>query len=205
MTSQSPRAAPGRAPRRNRAAPPPKPSRRTPLVLGVSAVGAFVIIAGLVLWMRMRGSDDAANLTAVESFTVAERTHVQVPVTYQQTPPVGGNHAPVWQNCGFYDAPIPSEQAVHSMEHGAAWITYRPDLDGGQVQALQRVARSQTFVISSPFPGLPAPVIASAWGRQLRLERADDPRLQLFLSRFRVGPQTPEPGAPCTGGTGTPK
>lgn len=205
MTSQSPRPASGRSRRLNRASPPPKPSRRTPIVFGLSLAAAAVIVAGLILLMRMAGSDDAEVLTGVESFTITERNHVQVPVTYQQTPPVGGNHAPVWQNCGSYDAPISSEQAVHSMEHGAVWVTYRPDLDSGQGEALRQLARRQTFIISSPFPGLPAPVVASAWGRQLRLESADDPRLQQFLRRFRIGPQTPEPGAPCTGGRGTPK
>ena len=43
--------------------------------------------------------------------------------------------------------------------------------------------------------------MASAWGAQLRLEGADDPNLERFISSYRKGPQTPEPGATCSGGT----
>ncbi len=56
--------------------------------------------------------------------------HLEEPVTYTENPPVGGVHNPVWQNCGYYAAPIPNETAVHSLEHGAIWITYQPDLPG---------------------------------------------------------------------------
>jgi hypothetical protein len=46
---------------------------------------------------------------------------------------------------------------------------------------------------------LSTPVVASAWGKQLRLKSVDDPKLQEFIRAYRKGPQTPEPGAPCTG------
>jgi hypothetical protein len=31
----------------------------------------------------------------VQSYEITERAHVQTPVTYAQTPPVGGRHAPI--------------------------------------------------------------------------------------------------------------
>jgi hypothetical protein len=63
---------------------------------------------------------------------------------------------------------------------------------------------SSRYVILSPYPGLPSPVVASAWGKQLQLPSVSDPRLGQFIDYFRQGPQTPEPGATCAGGTGTP-
>ena len=36
---------------------------------------------------------------------------------------------------------------------------------------------------------------------QLALTGADDPRLEAFVKQYRQGPQTPEPGAACTGGS----
>ena len=140
----------------------------------------------------------------VQRFEVSERTHINAPVAYAQVPPVGGNHAPVWQNCGFYDASIANENGVHSLEHGAVWITYRPDLPIEQVDAVRRLTHGQTHVLVSPYPGLPAPVVASAWGRQLRLDSAGDPRLEQFVRAFQLGSSAPERGAPCTGGTGEP-
>ena len=103
-------------------------------------------------------------------------------------PPVGGNHAPVWQNCGVYLEPIPNETGVHSMEHGAVWITYGKDLPAAQVAQLQALGRAQTYLVVSPFDGLPSPLVLTAWGKQLRLTSADDARLDEFLTAYRQGP-----------------
>ena len=180
-------------------------SRPTP---GRRAVGALGVTAAIGLlsyiWIPElpgRGGDGPAG---VQSFGVSERAHVEGPVAYAQTPPVGGDHAPIWQNCGFYNTSIANENAVHSMEHGAIWITYQPNLPDEQVEVLRRLARGQTYVLASPYPGLPAPVVLSAWDRQLRLDSAVDDRLDQFVQSFRPGSQAPEAGGPCTEGIGQP-
>ena len=55
-------------------------------------------------------------------------------------------------------------------------------------------------MLLSPQDGQENAVTATAWGTQLVVEDAEDPRLQTFLTKYVKGPQTPEPGAPCTGG-----
>jgi hypothetical protein len=60
---------------------------------------------------------------------------------------------------------VRNETAVHSMEHGAVWITCRPGLPTEQVDKLRELATSKTYVLASPYPDLPAPVVASAWGK----------------------------------------
>jgi hypothetical protein len=125
-------------------------------------------------------------------------------VDYPQSPPVGGAHNPIWQNCGFYSKPVRNEYAVHSMEHGAVWITYSPDLPKDQVEKIKSLTQ-KSYVLASPYPGLPAPVVASAWGKQLKLNSANDPRLEQFVIDYSQGPQNPEPGAPCSGGVGSPE
>jgi hypothetical protein len=137
----------------------------------------------------------------VRTFEGLSQDHVSGPVAYAQTPPVGGEHDPIWQNCGSYTEPIVTERGVHSLEHGAVWITHRPDLAPDQIEILRRLAASQSHILVSPWAGeLPSPVMASAWGRQLTLASATDPGLDAFVRAFRMGPQTPEPGARCTGG-----
>src|SRR5919106_1309524 len=76
------------------------------------------------------GSDSspAAKIEGVESFGKQSNDHVSGTVPYDQTPPVGGDHAAKWQNCGFYSEPVANENAVHSLEHGAVWIAYKPGL-----------------------------------------------------------------------------
>lgn len=81
------------------------------------------------------------------------------------------------------------------MEHGAAWVTYRPDLAASEVDEL-RAAMPSSYAILSPFPDLPSPVVASAWGRQLMLDGADDPDLRRFFGSTckglkRLSPERP--------------
>src|ERR687894_419598 len=99
--------------------------------------------------------------------------HTEGEVDYEQSPPAGGEHNPVWQNCGYYAEPVRDENAVHSLEHGAVWITYSPDLSEDEVELLRDIAESQTYVLVSPYEGLPTPVVASAWGKQLSLQSAE--------------------------------
>jgi hypothetical protein len=144
-------------------------------------------------------------------------THIDGPVQYSVTPPVGGEHNATWMNCGVYDQPVPNERAVHNLEHGAVWITYRPSLPQAEISQLRAFVARQTVVSIAgqstgsrymdltPYPGLPAPVVVSSWGFQLRLSSPADPRLQQFVNEFRASPKyTPEYGGECTGGVGTP-
>lgn len=143
----------------------------------------------------------------VETFPVPSKSHVQGPVSYPQTPPVGGDHNGVWQNCGFYANPVAPERAVHSMEHGAVWVTYRPNLARDQVDRLRQLSRSRAYVLVSPWSNgsLPAPFVASAWGVQLKVTSAAAPALAEFVNTYAGRGNAPEPGAPCTGAFGTPE
>lgn len=174
--------------------------RKVWIALGVVAV---LGIGALLVFVPTAGDEVSQEPDGVQRFEFPTRNHVEGAVPYEQTPPAGGDHAPEWLNCGAYAEPIPSENAVHSMEHGAAWITYRPDLPADQVASMNDLARDD-FIIVSPFPDLPAPIVATAWGRQLQLQEVDDDALAQFLRSFRLGPNTPELGAPCSGGIGTP-
>lgn len=153
---------------------------------------------------RSKQNAKPVELTGLVNYGPQVRDHVDSNVTYPQTPPVGGPHNPTWQNCGVYTEPIRKELGVHSMEHGAVWITYRPDLPATAVDALRAVVRGWSFALLSPYPDLPSPVVASAWGVQMRVDSAGDPRLATFVARYVNGQQTPEPGAPCSGGEGKP-
>jgi hypothetical protein len=128
--------------------------------------------------------------------------HVDRRVDYAQTPPVGGDHAEVWQTCGFYDRPIVSEAGVHSMEHGAVWITFRPDLPDDQIALIRQYA-DQPDTLASPWADgeLPAPVVLSAWGAQIQLDALPDPRADAFITEYRKSLDAPEPNAPCHSGT----
>jgi hypothetical protein len=125
--------------------------------------------------------------------------HTLGSVAYAQVPPHSGAHDPVWQRCGFYAEPVGDEHAVHSLEHGAVWITYQPTLPQDQIDVLRAATRSRADVIVSPYPVIPAPVVVSVWGRQMHLDSVDDSRLAQALADIRIGPEAPEPGGGCDG------
>ena len=173
-------------------------ARTRGIAIAAAAVIAIALIA-LVFFMRQR---NAIVLPAgIQTFSYVGAEHATDPVDYAEHPPVGGVHDPVWQNCGYYAQPIRNEHAVHSLEHGAVWITYAPDLPETQVSTLRDIAERQSYILVSPMDELPAPVVVSAWNRQLALDDADDPQLAEFIRAFRLSPEAPEPGAACTGGT----
>jgi Protein of unknown function (DUF3105) len=122
-------------------------------------------------------------------------------VDYELRPPAGGMHRSVWWNCGFYAAPVPDENAVHDLEHGAVWLAYDPDLDATDIEVLHDLARANDKVLAAPYEGLAEgeAVVATAWARQLRLDSVDDPRLQAFVEKYQSGSQAPEAAATCTG------
>lgn len=151
-------------------------------------------------------TDPTGGIAGVEVFDGLLVTHVEGDVEYDVIPPAGGSHAGTWVPCGPYEEEVPEEEAVHSLEHGAVWVTFDPaQVPDGAFEQLVAVIFDTLggdqdlldYVLLSPYPDMPAPVVASAWGRQLRLDGVDDARLGEFLLFFTNGPQTPEPGAPC--------
>ena len=139
-------------------------------------------------------------VAGAQVFTGMSNNHVAGCVKYLQEPPVGGNHSGQWQACNYYDTPITTERGVHSMEHGAVWITFSPSIDAADRDKLRSLASNEYVLISQWGGTLPSSVVASAWGVQLRLTGVADPKLQQFVDAYANGAQTPEPGAPCRDG-----
>jgi len=140
----------------------------------------------------------------IEVYPATTNHTVEGPIDYERRPPTNGDHDPLWQNCGFYEEPIEDRHAVHSMDHGVVWITYRPDLPQQQIESLRPYGK-ENYVIASPYPGQDAPVTATSWRVQLELNGADDPRLRPFVDQFRISELAPLSGNRCTLGVGTPK
>jgi hypothetical protein len=134
-----------------------------------------------------------------------DQAHVNGKVDYPTSPPTRGAHNPVWQNCGFYTKAVLTENAVHSLEHGAVWVTYTDAADATTRSALLALAKANPFVLVTPYAANPAPFVLTAWGRQLRVESITDPRVAQFIGTYaKDGPTVPEKGASCSGALGVP-
>lgn len=193
--------------------PPPPVSKPKPWGL-IAAVVALALFAGGLLTFAVlnQGSESEAGriaeareqLESDEAMTVIPReeitfNHVEGPVEYETTPPAGGDHNAVWQACqgNIYTEPIAAEHAVHSLEHGAVWVTHQPDLPADQVDALASRVLGTDYMLMSPVEGQESPVMLSAWGYQLGVDDAADQRIDTFIQSYRSSASR-EPGASCS-------
>lgn len=144
-------------------------------------------------------SQGGGDIEGIQTFKYEGGAHQEGRVTYAQTPPAGGPHNPAWQNCGVYDRPLYDEYVVHSLEHGAVWLTYKQELSAEQVKALKKVVDGRTYTLLSPHETQAAPLVLTAWNAQLEVQDAQDPRIQKFLQKYEQGGEAPEIGASCSG------
>ncbi|GAA1517802.1 DUF3105 domain-containing protein [Streptomyces synnematoformans] len=169
------------------------------VVLATAVGGWFIVDAA-----REEDKAAAAPVKGEQSWPDLEQGHVTEDVDYEMTPPAGGVHDPAWQNCNgdVYDKPIRDENAVHALEHGAVWVTYTDKAADADVKALAERVGKTPYSMLSPYPDQDGTITLTAWGRQLTVEKASDPRVGKFFEKYVQGPQTPEQGAACTGGKG---
>ena len=178
------------------------PDNNNRTILWIVGIVAVVAVMGGLLFLALR---PAQAIAGVVQFPRPSRGHeVDLAIPFGELPPAGGNHDPAWQNCGIYDEPLNTPNAVHSLEHGAIWITYQPDLPAEEIAAIEDAVSGQNFLLVSPYPEQRSPIVLTGWGVQLELDSLDDERFDDFIEAYRVGPNTPERGASCTGGIGEP-
>ncbi|MFF6801741.1 DUF3105 domain-containing protein [Streptomyces sp. NPDC012616] len=185
------------------------------LVIGGSVVAVVALVAGGVFVVRSQSGDDApaADSKASGNFVTGKdgvrtwkgklgRTHVTRTVKYPTEPPVGGDHNQVWMNCNgdVYTKALNNMNAVHSLEHGAVWVTYNSKASKADVDALAAKVKKTPYTLMSPDDAQPDPIMLTAWGNQRTVTGAGDPNVDTFFAKFVQGQQTPEPGAACTGG-----
>ncbi len=164
----------------------------------IAAIVASVVFAPTPPPTLSPGTGDGSAIEGVETFENTS-THVEGTVDYAQSPPTGGDHNAVWLNCGIYTEPQQNENAVHSMEHGAVWITYdAAKVSADDLAALEKQLPS-SYILVSPYEGLDSPIVMSAWNAQLKLDSVDDPRIEEFLAAYWRSQNSPEPNALCSG------
>ena len=183
----------------------------------------FVVVVLAVLFGAC-GSDDTTTVatpTSTSEATVSDSTatttfvqvevdslgteHVDPPASFSNSPSIGGDHYPFWQNCGFYDVPVIEGAATHSLEHGAVWITYNTSvLSDDEVEVLRTMAEGNDRLLISPYDH-PEGLILSAWGVQLRTSfDPNAPEVGEFIETWADNPELVEAGVSCQRAAGVP-
>jgi Protein of unknown function (DUF3105) len=173
------------------------------IALGIVGFGGYQVYQNGKTWQ-----DRASAISGIKNYRKSNpkmldyKEHTNGVIKYPMAPPVGGTHNPNWQRCAgdVYTAPIASEHAVHSMEHGAVWITYQPNLPKSEVDALAKKVKGHDFTLMSPFEGQDSPISVQTWGYQLKVDKASDPRVDQFIKALREV-SSKEPGSTCTSGS----
>ncbi|MGQ0840481.1 DUF3105 domain-containing protein [Actinokineospora sp.] len=147
--------------------------------------------------------DPSENIGGVTRmpYTAGQHINPGQRVAYDQTPPFGGPHDGVWADCTgiVYPTAVRNENMVHALEHGSVWIAYNPDkVQGPALEKLKSKVDGQPYMLMSPYPALDRPISLQSWGHQLKLDSADDERIDQFIKALRSNSyQNPEPGGRC--------
>lgn len=198
----------------------------TSMGIAVAAVAAFALVQSL------QGPNDIpeAAIRAAERSGCTEvdqpassapagqhLTPDQLPYRYSDTPATSGFHEQSWITTPkVFDTQPPETQAVHSMEHGAVFVYYLPEADGGLAQEvidrLAEIAQSDQATFLAPYPTLTpeTALTLTAWNRRqscpaVETEGSDALTPQTaativngFVTAFECTGNAPEGGnAPC--------
>ena len=116
-------------------------------------------------------------------------------VQYQSNPPTSGNHWPVPLSDGIYDKEKPDEAAVHGMEHGKVWISYKPSIPDQTKKALEELLKRYSGTILTVRSANDTDIALAAWNRLDAFDLNPDgtfneQRIIDFINRWRnKGPE----------------
>jgi Protein of unknown function (DUF3105) len=183
--------------------------RQTPWGLIIVAVVIVLLAAAVIGYAVHQGSvkkasADPNKIRGIVHKTFSSGDHKTGVISYTESPPFGGPHAPVWADCTgtVYPSQIANENAVHDLEHGAVWITYKPGLPSDQLDVLTKLVSGKQYMLLTPYEGLKTNVSLQAWGYQLFVDSPNDSRVKTFIKDLRLNQKnTPELGASCTNAT----
>jgi len=180
--------------------------RQTPWGLIISTVLIVALAIGVIGYAvsQNKKKSDAKNpdkISGIVHKKFSSGEHKTTAISYAESPPMGGPHSPIWADCDgtVYPSQIANENAVHDLEHGAVWITYKPGLPADQLDVLTKLVAGKPYTLLTPYAGLKTNVSLQAWGYQLFVDSATDSRVQKFIKTLRQSQtNTPELGASCS-------
>lgn len=176
-------------------------AERRARLLRLLVYGALFALAVWFVFLRPSGAPEEIRGHEVQAFDDdGEGVHTG-PYQYETSPPVAGPHSGVIP-CGTYAQPVANENLVHSLEHGAVYALYSPELPPDQIEALENLATEQgweeNFLVAPYEEGLPEGALISigSWGYRMDLEEFDEQAIVEYYDEFE-GTRTREADIGC--------
>ena len=151
-------------------------------------------VVGLIVWIAIsqdnknapyRAENNSQKLDPVgQVFENQGQTHIQPGAShpaYNSNPPTSGWHWAQPANWGVYNSPLVDEQAVHNLEHGGIWISYK-DIDDQTKASLERITKANSgSVIMSPRAANDSKIVLASWTRLEKLDSYDVAKILEFI------------------------
>ena len=148
----------------------------------------WILFIGLLVfiftWVISENKKEQA-VTIGNKVEIVGRDHIDIDkeqTTYNSNPPTSGAHGESlpW---GFYEEEIKDGNAVHNLEHGGIWISYK-DLNGTEIDKLRVIAKNNPgSVIVSPRASNDSKVAVASWGRLLKMETIDEDKIREYIRK----------------------
>src|SRR5574343_12907 len=161
-------------------------------------------VVGLIIWVTTKIDSKNAEYVAPvnttkldpvgQAFENLGQTHIKIGEShpaYNSNPPTSGWHYVQPADWGVYDKPLIDEQALHNLEHGGIWISYK-GIDDQTKENLKKIAQANSgSVILSPRDADDSKIVLASWTRLEKLDSSDEARIIEFISRNKN--KAPEP------------
>lgn len=157
---------------------------------GVMWILLIIVVVSGFIFVAINGKNDRkGNFTAAQG-----RDHIQIGNVHDEyitNPPTSGDHYANASAWGIFLKPLADEQAVHNLEHGGIWISYK-DLDEESLAKLVAFAKEHSqSVILSPRKENDSNIALASWERLDQMETLDMERVENFYKGNKN--KSPEP------------
>ncbi len=150
--------------------------------IGIGIATVLIMAGGIFLITKQ---NERLNVPLMgQEVKVESRDHVPegTEITYNSNPPAAGSHYAKTAHAGIYDKAPADGNLVHSLEHGAVILWYKPDLPKEDVEKLKEIFnQAPGKSIMTPRNDLDVPVAVSTWGRVLKLQTIDEGQIKAFF------------------------
>jgi hypothetical protein len=153
----------------------------------------FVVLIIAGIYWAISAAETASLNRPGEAVSIMNRDHINEGDSlgeYNSNPPTSGPHAgpAPW---GFSAEKIPDINAIHNIEHGGIWISYK-NLDDDAIDTLSKIAKKNSAsVIVAPREANDTNVAVASWGRLMKLDVVDEDLINEFIRQNKN--KSPEP------------